>query len=241
MKVRGVKFTDAVEMLTGERAADYALPPQTTQERERKPLYLPLAHKNNDRAIAYLRSRGIDREIIKRCIADKSLYESKNGACIFVGKDSSGTVKSASVRGTRDNTRRDASGSDKAYGFVLPLEKDSGAGIVTAFESSIDALSHAGIAKTEKWDFDCYRLSLGGVSSKALLKFLEQNSGIKRVALCLDNDVAGIAAANSIKEKLAGLYPHIKVSVHAPAQGKDWNKCLQEANKTNSRHKQAAR
>jgi len=82
---------------------------------------------------------------------------------------------------------------------------------------------------------------LGGVSPKALLKFLEQNPGVKRVALCLDNDAAGIAAANSIKEKLAGLHPHIKVSVHAPPHGKDWNECLQIANKSNTRQKQAAR
>jgi len=123
-KVRGVKFTDAVEMLTGERAAGYTLPPpQAARERERKPLYLPPAHKNNDRIIAYLRSRGIDRDIIMRCIANKNLYESKNGDCVFVGYDNAGTAKSAFVRGTKDNTRKDASGSDKSYGFVMPPEK----------------------------------------------------------------------------------------------------------------------
>ena len=239
MKVRGVGFVDAVEMLTGEKAIQYNVPPPKPAQ-ERKPFYLPLAHKNNDRAIAYLRSRGIDRDILMRCISSKILYESKNGDCVFVGRDGTGAAKSAFVRGTKDNTRRDASGSDKSYGFVLPPEKDSGAEIVAAFEAGIDALSHAGVAKAENWDFDCHRLSLGGVSPKALLQFLEQNPGIKRVALCLDNDDAGIAAAKNIKEKLAALHPHIKVTIHAPAHGKDWNECLQEAKKTNTRPKQAA-
>lgn len=242
MKVRGVKFVDAVEMLTGEKTAEYTVPPpKPAHVRERWPLHLPPAHKNNDRVIAYLRSRGIDRETLMRCIADKSLYESKNGDCVFVGKDNAGIAKSAFIRGTKDNTRRDASGSDKSFGFVLPPEKDSGCDTLTVFEASIDALSHASLSKAENWDFDCHRLSLGGVSPKALLRFLEQNPGIKRVALCLDNDSAGIAAANSIKEKLAGLYPHMKVTVHTPAHGKDFNECLQTIQKTNSRPKQAGR
>jgi hypothetical protein len=62
IKVRGVKFVEAVEMLTGGRATDYALP-QPSAERERKTFQLPAASRNNDRAIAYLRSRGIDRDI----------------------------------------------------------------------------------------------------------------------------------------------------------------------------------
>jgi hypothetical protein len=124
--------------------------------------------------MAYLRSRGIDRETLMGCIADKSLYESKNGECVFVGKDEKGAAKSAFVRGTKDSTRKDAAGSDKSYGFTIPPETGAGAGIVAVFESAIDALSHAGIAKTENWDFDRHRISLGGVSAKALTGFLDR-------------------------------------------------------------------
>ena len=241
IKVRGVKFTDAVEMLTGEKAPQYeASPSKPEQERERGPFHLPPAHRNNDRAIAYLRSRGIDRDILMRCIADKILYESKNGECVFVGFDGDGNAKSAFIRGTKDNTRRDVFGSDKSYGFVLPAEKGD-VETLAVFESSIDAISHACLTESESYDFNCHRLSLGGVSPKALLQFLEQNPGIKRVELCLDKDTAGITAAKNINRKLAEQYPHVKVSVHAPKVGKDWNEFLLETKKTTTRPKQAAR
>jgi len=112
---------------------------------------------------------------------------------------------------------------------------------IAVFESSIDAISHACLTESKNGAFDCHRLSLGGVSPKALLHFLERNPGIRRVELCLDKDDAGISASKNIKEKLAGLYPQIKVTVHSPEHGKDWNEFLLETKKTTTRPKQAAR
>jgi len=65
--------------------------------------------------------------------------------------------------------------------------------LVYVFESPIDAMSHATLFKLNDLDWrKDFRLSLGGVSGKALEKFLSCNPQITRISLCLDNDEAGL-------------------------------------------------
>ena len=55
---------------------------------KRIPFALPLRHKDNNRIIAYLQSRGIDRDLILDCIERGVLFESKYyHNCVFLGKD----------------------------------------------------------------------------------------------------------------------------------------------------------
>lgn len=181
---------------------------------------------------AYLiKTRGIDRDLVKSCIDDGSIYQSKEviqkgekamtfNNCIFVGKDENDTPKYASQRSMNDNTsfvlKSDVKNSQKEYGFVL--KGDEKADWLTVCESPIDVLSIASLAKLrgEKPQNE-HILSLGGVSDKAIDKFLETNKDIKVINICLDNDQAGRTSGEQIKAKYSELgytvvesYPKLK-------------------------------
>jgi len=68
VKVRGVKFADAVETLCAYLNNPIMPQEKTNSPPERKPFALPLRNKDNNRVIAYLQSRGIDKQIILDCI-----------------------------------------------------------------------------------------------------------------------------------------------------------------------------
>ncbi len=70
--VRGVDFVEAVKALTDGRIASYSsfqsVKKQVQQTIQPETQFtLPTQNKDNARVIAYLQSRGIDREIIDRC------------------------------------------------------------------------------------------------------------------------------------------------------------------------------
>jgi hypothetical protein len=236
IKVRGVHFVDAVQSLTGGNVlTDYkvtvsrklnTLPIQSNKAKPEKAFVLPKPNRNNDISVAYLRGRGIDKEIINSCIKAGVLYESLNHRCVFVGNDKSGTARYACERGTSDDVKKDVVGSSKRFGFFLPPKEPDGHGgsVLTIFESPVDVLAHASIHKNGQTRYDGFRLSLGGVSSSALNGFLEWHPKITSIQIALDNDKAGHDATNRIINELLSdkRYAHIKVSVAPPPIGKDY-------------------
>jgi hypothetical protein len=233
VKVRGVHFVDAVLSLTGGYAfTDYKAMPKAPvpvslkQPNLPKPFALPTPNKNNDRVIAYLRGRGIERDVIYRCVEAGILYESDKHRCVFVGKDENGVARFACERGVEDDLKKDVSGSNKRYSFSLPPNNptERGASVLALFESPTDSLAHASIHDIGKTGWDGHRLSLGGVSSAALYGFLERNPQITSVWLCLDNDSAGHDATNRIIKELMSnkRYQHIKITTAPPPIGKDY-------------------
>ena len=228
VKVRGMGFIDAVIHLTDGTGTVYKAehpPPPKPQ----KPFALPAANANNDRVYAYLRGRGIDGGIIKRCFDSGTLYENTKGNCVFVGHDGK-TPRFACERGTKGDYKKDVSGSDKRFSFVLPAKNPTSRNL-TCLEAPVDVLSHASIHKLggDKWDG--YRLSLGGVSSTALISFLERNPQIEVVRLSLDCDKAGKDAADRIIRGLLGdrRFARLKIINAPPPErfGKDFNDTLQ--------------
>ena len=225
VKVRGMGFIDAVQHLTGDGIAYKSEPPPPPKPH--RSFTLPPANANNDRAYAYLRGRGIDSEIIKRCFESGLLYENTRGDCVFVGYDGK-TPRFACERGTKDRHKKDLSGSDKRYSFVLP-PKNPGCRNLACFEAPVDSLSHACIHKLDGDKWDGYRLSLGGVGSIALISFLERNPQIETVLLCLDRDQAGKEATGRIVRELLSdkRFSHLKITVIPPPASKDYNDTLQ--------------
>jgi len=244
--VRRYSFVDAVEHLAGEQrpsaliraaardagsvnemnithpVAPKARPPTEKKQPERVPFRLPPRNSDNERVIAYLESRGIDRDIILDCIKRGLLYESATWHnCVFVGRDESGKAQFAALRGTTGDFKCDADGSDKSYGFCLP-PKDRNCKNAVIFESPIDALSH----KVLFPEVDSYRLSLGCTALAALTRFLETHPEIESISVCTDNDEAGNLAANKIAE-----LPGYSVTRSIPPAGKDWNETLQKIRK----------
>ena len=87
--VRGYAFVDAVCLLIGElpQSRVYAAEPKAKASKqagavvadatpERLSFIVPRHNKDNNRVIAYLQSRGIDRGLILECIRRGDLYES---------------------------------------------------------------------------------------------------------------------------------------------------------------------
>lgn len=57
----------------------------------------------------------------------------------------------------------------------------------------------------------------------ALMQFLHDHSGIRKIVLRLDNDYAGRTAAQALQTMLATDY---EVCIRSPPEGKDYNDCL---------------
>jgi len=257
VEIKGYGLVEAVSSLIGERPYERGEKPhdalvnspnaklriapkpemQSRPPPERVPFSLPLHNKDNKRVIAYLQSRGIDKEVILVCIAQGSLYQSGIWHnCVFTGKDENGKTRFAALRGTTSAFKCDADGSDKRYGFVLPPE-NLNSHKVAIFESPIDSLSHQTMSKQGLIpEFDGWRLSLGGTSDLALRHFLETHGEVNHCLICTDNDEAG----NAVADKIATI-PCITFERSLPIIGNDWNDALQamqKAERTQGRMRQ---
>ena len=142
---------------------------------EPKKLLLPEKNATNDRVIAYLSGRGIDRRLIDYCIKTGRLYESRqlfeNGIhynAVFLGFGPDGNPKYAAIRGT-ENLRFmvEANGSDKHYSFAIPAR--SGSPKLHLFESAIDLLSYPDVVSIEQM---CQML--GGIGKKTGYRLLKE-------------------------------------------------------------------
>ena len=233
IKVEGMEFTEAVEHIIncmGDRTIIRASKNTTPKE---KVLVLPKANQNNNSAIQYLESRGIDRDIINYCIETGRIYESfPNHNVVILGFDKYGTPRYANLRGIGTNFKGEASGSDKRFSFSISAEKSD---TLHVFESAIDLLSYATMLKMngKEWE-EHHLLSLAGVYRPgkelknssfplALKQFLSEHSEIKKIHLRLDNDYAGKVATESLQHFLSERY---EVKEYPPKRGKDYNDWL---------------
>jgi hypothetical protein len=145
-----------------------------------------------NRVFAYLsKTRGIDPEIISALLKEGSIRQDKQyGNCCFIGSDPQGKARYCSTRGTGSvQYRGELLNSDKNFGFFIPGKSD----ILKVFESPIEAMSHATLAKLtgRDWKEDT-RLSLGGTAGRALEQHLKDYPGrYKEIWVCLNNDVDG--------------------------------------------------
>ena len=80
VKVKGLQFMDAMQILTNDRKLALNNAPvlgESRQSKGNRRLLLPDKSETNLEVIRYLTGRGIDREIIKACIDEGLLYERK--------------------------------------------------------------------------------------------------------------------------------------------------------------------
>ena len=232
IKVKEVPFMEAVERITGQVAYQ---PQQSHSPKPEKPkvLLLTQANRSTCRVHAYLRSRGIDSELIDFCVQTGRLYESNpHHNAVFVGLDKYSKPRYANLRGLGTDFVGDASGSDKRFSFSIPAP---GSDTVHLFESAIDLLSYATLVKMNggNWNRE-HLVSLAGVYKPkeelqessmplALKRYLSENPNIRFITLRLDNDAAGGRAAKALVSMLSDRY---EVSVQPPPYGKDYNDYL---------------
>ncbi len=79
------------------------------------------------------------------------------------------------------------------------------------------------------WQQHSY-IAMNGVYESAVLKALEDHSGLRQVCLCTDNDEGGIEAAERLRDILAEK-GYTEIFRLAPQQ-KDWNECLKQLHGT---------
>ncbi|MCD9023487.1 DUF3991 and TOPRIM domain-containing protein [Cohnella silvisoli] len=233
IKVRGLSFPDAVMQIDGNSPIPLSLAAAVTQQvRSHTELELPEPNETSNRVSAYLRKRGISRDVIDFCLDTGRLYESRiYHNAIFVGFDLEGTPRYAAIRGTT-NTRYmgEASGSDKRYSFAIPADDRSE---LHLFESAIDLLSYCTLA-AENWR-QSHHLSLAGIyapkenreeptAPAALTHYLQNYPQVKRLVLHLDNDAPGRSATRVIQQVLGQTY---FISDESPI-GKDVNDDLKD-------------
>jgi len=230
IKVRGMDFVGAVEALCGYRAPS---PQERPKPKPPKPFQLPEASRFPAAMLSYLQKRGIHPELLQACIQAGTLYESqKYQNCVFVGRDPTGRARFACLRGTRDNFRIDAEGSDKRYNFSL-LAADPKCSRLAVAESPIDALSLATLVKLSGGEWrDSHYLSLGGTAPRAMIQFLHDHPHVTQVSLCLDNDKAGIMGMERLENAIQDnpeLSQRVKLIYRNPPpaeHGKDYNEFL---------------
>ena len=211
MEFFGKSFTEAVELLTGEKGvapppdrpallSDFRLPPRSPTAGQVK-RYLTEA-------------RRIDEDVTGFFISSGDIYEeAAHHNAVFVGRDENGIPRYAHQRATSGSFRLDVKGSDKAFNFCYRGEGDR----LFVFEAPIDLLSFLCLFKKD-WQKQSY-LSLGGVGEKALLRFLSDRPNVKTIYLCLDSDAAGNDACNRLVKLMPeGLTVHRLIPLF-----KDWN------------------
>lgn len=235
MQVRNYSFTDAVQTVMGNIKVQAPIIYKQKEKSKDRKLDLPLKASNNNIAINYLLSRGIEKEIIQFCIERNLLYEEhKNHNVVFVGYDEKQIPRYAFCRATNEERfMREATGSDKKYSFKLNSQKENN--ILHVFESSIDLLSFATLLKlsSRNWKEE-NMLSLGGIYTSnydinkskipvALVEFLEKNPNINEIHLHLDRDLAGRNATTFLQQVLNEKY---KVLDSTVPFGKDMNEYL---------------
>lgn len=231
IKVKDVPFKEAVERITGQMAYQ----PRQSQPKPEKPkvLLLPQASPSTSRVHAYLRSRGIDSDLIDFCIQTGRLYESTlHHNAVFIGLDRYNKPRYANLRSLGTDFIGDANGSDKRFSFSIPAP---GSDTVHLFESAIDLLSYATLVKMNggNWNRE-HLVSLAGVYKPkeelqdssmplALKRYLSEYPNIHFITLRLDNDATGGRAAKALVSMLSDRY---EVSVQPPPYGKDYNDFL---------------
>ena len=191
MEFFGKSFTEAVELLTGEKGA--APPPDRPSPATFSDFRLPPRSPDNRTARNYLTAaRRIDEDVSGFFFSTGDIYEeAAHHNAVFVGRDESGVPRYAHQRGTAGSFRLDVKGSDKAFNFCYRGEGER----LFVFEAPIDLLSFLCLFKKD-WQKQSY-LALGGVGEKALLRFLSDRPNIKTVfsALTATKPETTLAAA----------------------------------------------
>lgn len=217
-------YQDAVQMLLDEKIEPLRV---ERREQEEKHFELPKPNKDMRQVFAYLlKSRFIDRDVIKYFAYEKLLYESEeHHNCVFVGVDENGVPRHAHKRGTYtlgESFKGNVDDCDSRYSFHYTGASNR----IYVFEAPIDMLSYITLHK-DNWQEHSY-VSLCSVADHALVQMLKDNPQINKIYLCLDNDSAGIESEWRIRHHLNEL-GYQDVSFVRPKY-KDWNEILKAQN-----------
>ena len=232
----GMQFVQAVKALNGGRfiAAQPVVAQSKPPPKQKEPFEPPQKSSDNKQLAGYLLSeRKLNLQVVKHFAKTGSIYQTKEMSAsgkefsnlAFALKNFKGEEVGAIKRSfTKDGFKGNHKNSNTDFGF----NHAGNSGKLFVFESPIDMLSYISFMENSKkpWQQDSF-LALGGVHTKSLASFLQENKNTNQVYLCQDNDVAGIdSRINSVK-LLESVEFKGKVTCHLP-KSKDWNEDLQK-------------
>lgn len=217
-KILGYKFPESVEYILKKMNGRLPIYVPQIEKKQNISLILPPKNSNENIVKQYLKTRGIDQEILQKCIEKHLIYEEKNyHNVVFVGYDENGNAKYAGCRATNNSKfKNDATGSSKSYSFRLESKEKTDT--IYIFEGAIDLLSFASFFKLygQNWE-DKTMISLAGVYQPAKIieqskvpitiqKYLDKHPEVTKIVLCLDNDEAGRNATKALQTVLSDKY-----------------------------------
>lgn len=207
-------YADAVSMLLGGQQTDH-----TAESEPPKVFVLPPANASMRRVFAYLiKERSIHKDVLAAFAHLHLVYEdAEYHNAVFVGMDEGGTPRHAHKRSTNTYGKtfhQNVEGSDPKCSFNY-IGND---GSLYVFEAPIDMLSYISLNR-ESWQDYSY-VACCGTSALPVLALLRSRLEIREVYLCLDNDPAGIRAADKLKELLTSGTLYVQRLL---PRGKDWN------------------
>lgn len=225
-KFWGLSYPEAVQFILGEEIQNEGIKTRSNADSARiretnASFQLPERNENHNRVFAYLiNTRGIDRNVVRMCVHEGLIYESKGyHNAVFVGKDKDGVPRHAHKRSTAKEKvwRANERGSDSRFSFNWRGKSDR----VFLFEAPIDMLSYISMY-CPNWQEDNF-LAACSISDNALNQFLEDRPDVRQVYICFDNDPPGQKAAAYLKQKLYA--KGINCEILVPSL-KDWNEDL---------------
>lgn len=234
IKVKGYTFIESVNYLANIEHLSASTMANIYNDVTKSKLILPEKNNNNDKVVNYLKSRGINQNIIYKCINDNIVYEDTSHNVIFVGYDENNVARYAQARATNSSRfMHDITGSNKAYSFMFKSQTKSNS--IHIFEGAIDLLSYASLLVLKGYNYENYNMiSLAGVYQpakiieqskipKTIEKFLISNPDINEIVLHLDNDIAGRNATKAFQIVMKDTY---KIIDNPVPRGKDVNDYL---------------
>lgn len=222
-KFFGLTYPDAVRSLLGSTAgSELVRDAKEIKKEEKKSFELPTKHTDMRRVYGYLmRERFIDREVINRFVKDGLIYEDANyHNAVFVGKNRDGIPVHAHKRAT--SSKSDYKGNIESSMAEYSFHYNGSSEYLFVFEAPIDMLAYISMHK-QGWENHSY-VALCSTADRAALQMLKDNSYLKTVYLCLDNDTAGILGCQRIADSVhvLGNYSVWRLSPY----NKDWDEDL---------------
>lgn len=220
MKTEGKDWVNAVKTLIGQDNIQSQFREFEKNEPIKKEFKLPEKNNTYKHMFAYLiKTRGIDKDIVKDFVEKHKIYENNHNSCVFVCHDENDKPVAANIRATGGTFKGDVASSNKKYPFTAEGKTKK----LHVFESSIDLMSYMTLIKQGKVEgsLEDHFISTGSANNISAVEYYLKRHDIKEINVGYDNDEAGHKGYLKIFKN----FPEKKVNYIVP-MNKDWNRDL---------------
>ena len=185
---------------------------------------LTLTKNNYNRAFAYLnKTRYIDINIITYLLNNNHLFMDDHNNIVFPIYDENNKIVGAELQGTLTYKKFKGISKNSKYGYGFNIKTSHQPKKAFFFESAIDLLSFYQLCKYRfQADIeDSILISMAGLKLNIIKHSLRAFKIASEPILCVDNDTAGQAFINALKNENKAFKEEV-----LPQPFKDWNEYL---------------